>query len=434
MLKPTFQLRSAAIFLSLSLFSATTSGWAFPDPQEVSPTTTTSFGGAAISGASGSGFDSSSFPVSTGTSSTISEVLLKGTNDLDPPKPTNARNETITGTGTDVPTQTDNAPAPTNTQPCNQYVEFCNRSWGNITYVAAHNSPFVRPNNAASNQRLDVIQQLNDGIRMLQGQTHKVNNTLYYCHTTCDLLNAGTVEDYLKKVVDWMYKNPYEIITFLIGNGDYLKAEEFRAPLENSGLSKLAYIPDNRTIAYNQWPTLSELILKGKRAIVFMDYEADENKIPYLLDEFTYMWETPFSQTDQNFPCTIDRPPDKKDWERKLYMANHNLNVEFQVYGTPALIPNTIEINRTNGVEGFGSLGLQANNCHTMWGRYPNFLLVDFYDSGNGSVFEVAAKANNVTYPGGCCGKVKSLATAAFVDPTWLLAEFLVFLTFFVLG
>jgi hypothetical protein len=69
-----------------------------------------------------------------------------------------------------------------------------------------------------------------------------------------------------------------------------------------------------------------------------------------------------------------------------------------------------------------------------MWGRYPNFLLVDFYDSGNGSVFEVAAKANNVTYPGGCCGKVKSLATAAFVDPTWLVAEFLVFLTFFVLG
>jgi hypothetical protein len=34
--------------------------------------------------------------------------------------------------------------------------------------VAAHNSPFVRPNNAASNQRLDVIQQLNDGVRMCE--------------------------------------------------------------------------------------------------------------------------------------------------------------------------------------------------------------------------------------------------------------------------
>lgn len=40
-----------------------------------------------------------------------------------------------------------------------------------------------------------------------------------------------------------------------------------------------------------------------------------------------------------------------------------------------------------------------------MWGRYPNFLLVDFYDAGKGSAFEVAAKANNVTYSGKCCGK-----------------------------
>lgn len=40
-----------------------------------------------------------------------------------------------------------------------------------------------------------------------------------------------------------------------------------------------------------------------------------------------------------------------------------------------------------------------------MWGRPPNFLLVDFYDAGKGSVFEVAAKANNVTYTGKCCGE-----------------------------
>ena len=33
-----------------------------------------------------------------------------------------------------------------------------------------------------------------------------------------------------------------------------------------------------------------------------------------------------------------------------------------------------------------------------IWGRPPNFLLVDFYDVGNGSVFDVAAKANGVDY------------------------------------
>ena len=47
------------------------------------------------------------------------------------------------------------------------------------------------------------------------------------------------------------------------------------------------------------------------------------------------------------------------------------------------------------------------------WGRPPNFLLVDFYNEGstNGSVFEVAARANNVTYTRKCCGTT-SLAYA----------------------
>jgi hypothetical protein len=55
---------------------------------------------------------------------------------------------------------------PTNTQPCNGHVQFCDRKFSNITMVAAHNSPFVRAGNAASNQALDVTTQLNDGIRM----------------------------------------------------------------------------------------------------------------------------------------------------------------------------------------------------------------------------------------------------------------------------
>ena len=46
-----------------------------------------------------------------------------------------------TATRTSV-TRTD-APAPTNTQPCNGYLEFCERSYSNITYVAAHNFPFL---------------------------------------------------------------------------------------------------------------------------------------------------------------------------------------------------------------------------------------------------------------------------------------------------
>jgi hypothetical protein len=63
-------------------------------------------------------------------------------------------------------TSTSTSATPTNTQPCNGYSDFCSRKFSNITYVAAHNSPFIRPGNAASNQLLSVTTQLEDGIRM----------------------------------------------------------------------------------------------------------------------------------------------------------------------------------------------------------------------------------------------------------------------------
>jgi len=72
----------------------------------------------------------------------------------------------INGTTLHNATSTSSSVQPTNTQPCNGHPEFCSRKFSNITMVAAHNSPFVRPNNAASNQALDVTTQLNDGIRM----------------------------------------------------------------------------------------------------------------------------------------------------------------------------------------------------------------------------------------------------------------------------
>jgi len=54
---------------------------------------------------------------------------------------------------------------PTNSQRCNGYVEFCDRKFSNISMVVAHNSPFVVPHNAASNQVYPVRTQLNNGIR-----------------------------------------------------------------------------------------------------------------------------------------------------------------------------------------------------------------------------------------------------------------------------
>lgn len=63
-------------------------------------------------------------------------------------------------------TTTNSAPVASNTVPCNNYPEFCNRKYSNITEVCAHNSAFSIKNNAASNQELSIVDQLNDGVRM----------------------------------------------------------------------------------------------------------------------------------------------------------------------------------------------------------------------------------------------------------------------------
>ncbi|KAK3170990.1 hypothetical protein OEA41_003074 [Lepraria neglecta] len=278
-------------------------------------------------------------------------------------------NATMTGnpTASRTTSTTSTSAAPTNTQACNNYPEFCERSYSNITNVGAHNSPFVARNNAASNQQLGVINQLDDGIRMVTGETNynATTNTVSYCHTSCDLLNAGTAEDFFTNVTRWIKTHPYDVVTLLIVNSDYINVNNYTAPIVNSGLANYAYVPPQIPMNISSWPTLSNMILTGKRAVIFMDYNANQTEVPYILDEFSQMWETPFSPTNRSFPCTQERPPglSQQDAEGTMYLANHNLNTEISLAGTSLLVPTSALINETNALNGTGSLGLMANSC-----------------------------------------------------------------------
>lgn len=199
----------------------------------------------------------------------------------------------------------------------------------------------------------------------MQFQTHYVNGSIYLCHTNCDLLNMGPLEDYLTTVAQWIKTHPYDVVSILIGNSDYVAPGNFTKPIESSGLKDLVYTPSKIPMTLEDWPTLSSMILSGKRAVVFMDYQANQTETPWLMDEFSQMWETPFSPTNRDFPCTIQRPPGlaPPDAEHRLYMANHNLNLQFNFGSLNLLIPNTAELNETNAVSGYGSLGRMARNC-----------------------------------------------------------------------
>lgn len=308
-------------------------------------------------------------------------------------------------------------PVPTNTRPCNNYPEFCERKYSNITVVGCHNSPFVRAGSAAANQQLGVADQLNDGVRFLQAQIQwPANGSVpHFCHSSCDLLDAGPITDWLTTVKDWVASHPYDVVSILLGNGNYSKPEQYVPFIESTGILQYIYTPPVAPMSLDDWPTLAQMILSGQRVVMFLDYEANQTAYPWLIDEFSNMWETPFDPVDREFPCTVQRPPDLKpeDAKRRLSLMNHNLNVEVSLLGASILVPAVSELNVTNNATGTGSLGVSAENCRKEWGKPPTVLNVDYYNFGGypGSVFEAAALMNNVTYDRPCCGVAGSAAT-----------------------
>jgi hypothetical protein len=225
-------------------------------------------------------------------------------------------------------------------------------------------------------------------------------------------------------VRQWLDDHPYEVIAIMMGNNNGQDtrnaATDYIEPFQNSGILEYIWTPSKPNLNLTEWPTLAEMILKNERVVAMIDYGADQNAVPWLLSEFDYQWETPFSPVDPSFPCTQQRPPNQaEDVSRnRMYMVNHNLNVNIKLAGVDILVPAYGLLNEINAVSGNSSLGKNVQGCEEMWGRPPNWLLVDFYNFGNfnGSVFQVAATANNVSYNrDSCCGVVaRSGASARF--------------------
>jgi hypothetical protein len=334
---------------------------------------------------------------STNVISSSSQILLEGSVAT---ATTGAASSNPSATSTSTPFQ------PSNETPCNNYPEFCSRKFSNITEVSAHNSPFASIDNLASNQAYPVTTQLDDGIRQLQAQIHFVNNIPHFCHTSCDLLDAGPITTWLTTVYNWVSTHPYDVISIILENGDYKPVTSYVPFIEATGLVNYAYIPPKIPMSIDDWPTLEVMLLTGKRIVFFMDYNANQTAVPWILDQFSQLWETPFDQTNRSFPCNVQRPPNLSPSAAKksMYMTNHNLNYEISLLGNDILVPYLPLLDATNNVSGFGSLGQGVQDCVQMWNYPPKFLDVDFYNAGGGSVFEVAAKWNGVVYNRPCCG------------------------------
>ncbi|KAF5352466.1 hypothetical protein D9756_006018 [Leucocoprinus leucothites] len=278
---------------------------------------------------------------------------------------------------------------------CNGHAELCEKSFGSVTFVGAHDSYAIGNSNGnfAVNQDQSITTQLNDGVRMLQMQAHNQNGEIKLCHTDCSLYDGGTLHDYLATVGDWLNANPNEVLALLIVNIDNVPVAQYDPIFKAVGLDVHSFVPSSVPIPAASWPTLGSMIDSGQRLVTFMDNKAD-GSVPYILDEFTHIWETAFDVTDPAFDCNINRTSSNVDPAGTMYLINHFLDKT--VLGNP--VPFVEKLNVTNAASGDGSLGAQVDTCMAQHSKPPNFMLVDFYEFGGGSVFEVAARINNVQF------------------------------------
>lgn len=213
---------------------------------------------------------------------------------------------------------------------------------------------------------------------------------------SCQIENGGTLENYLSKVKTWVDSNPNDVITILIVNSDNQPVSSFGTAFQSTGLASKAYSPGTAALAKDSWPTLGSLIDSGKNLVVFIDNSADVSSVPYILPHFQNTWENPYNQISVPFNCSVDRINSGSEPSNLMYLINHYLDSSFNLFGTTVFVPNTAQLNTTNSLS---SIMTDAGNCASLHGTgYPTYVLTDFYDVGDGSVFQAAAQMNGVQY------------------------------------
>ncbi|CUS11965.1 unnamed protein product, partial [Tuber aestivum] len=88
--------------------------------------------------------------------------------------------------------------------------------------------------------------------------------------------------------------------------------------LRQPDLTRLTYAPPTQpALPPARWLTLKQLIMAQRRIIAFTSAGADIGSVPWLLDEFFYVFETSFEVTDPSkFTCAAHRPGSVGESER----------------------------------------------------------------------------------------------------------------------
>ncbi len=258
---------------------------------------------------------------------------------------------------------------------CNGHHELCERSFDEARYATTHNAMSSAADGwTGPNQNLDVLAQLEAGVRALMLDTYRAGDlngignpqvpgvdpdTPYLCHAFCALGSQPLVEG-LAEIRSFIDDNPGAVVTLIIES--YLDHDLTAGAFDAAGLAPYAYVRSG-----GAWPTLGEMIDAGTRLVVLQDVAVDPT-YPWLMNVWEHSFETHFSNSvPSDFSCVDNRGVPTND----LFILNHFLT---NVFGSPDLADqvnhNPLLLDRIGECEDFHS-------------TLANFVTVDFIDIGD---------------------------------------------------
>lgn len=203
--------------------------------------------------------------------------------------------------------------------------------------------------------------------RLLDGE--ESGRDVFLCHGLCEL-GAQRFVPVLREIRDFLILHPREVIVLILE--DTVPASDVERAFQDSGLLDLVY----RGAVSAPWPTLGEMVESGGRVLVLG--ENDTAGVPWYHPAWEVCQETPYHFGS---PEEFSNQPNRGGTGGSLLLMNH------WVTTPPTSRPSdAVLVNSRAALE--SRLGQLVKER----GRLPNFIAVDFYQTGD--LLEVVEELN----------------------------------------
>jgi len=233
-------------------------------------------------------------------------------------------------------------------------------TYDRIAWLVTHNAMSNRVEGWwFPNQSYGITRQLEDGVRGLMLDVHMIDGEAFLLHGS-SIFGKVPLETCLAEIKAFMQQHSDVILTLILEC--YAPATKVRESLEKAGLLSMMHHQDSA----DAWPKVNDMIKEDKRLVVLTDAGGGEWRGYH--DVWEFCQETHYS-VKQVADFTYKR--NRGNQANSLFILNHFLTRP---------VAGKVLAARANDSS---VLQPRIEGCQSATMRFPNFVVVDFYECGD---------------------------------------------------